>query len=154
MSFATQTGKQKITASNGKVFSAYLIRDLFGSILYISLQSKGDMAEVLKYPLTPVPLFFSHVDETMLSTPKSALLTYLETKGTRKTIKLMLKSLMQHFFFFFFFHFHEDLPANSGGVANYLLKKILQRDGNVIHFVSDKWMTPSIKRNRYRLSYC
>ena len=53
----------------------------------------------------------------------------------------MFKLLMQHFFL----HLHKDLPANFGGVAKYLLRKILQREGKVIHFVSDKWIAPSIK---------
>ena len=50
ISFATKTGKQKITASNGKVLSACSMHNLFGNILYISLQRKVDMAQVLKYP--------------------------------------------------------------------------------------------------------
>ena len=85
ISFATETGKQKIIESNRKVLSACLMHDLFGSILYISLQEKVDMAQMLKYPLTRVPLSLSHVDGTMLSTPKSALLTFLGTKGTMAT---------------------------------------------------------------------
>ena len=40
---------------------------------------------MVKYPLTSVPLSLIHVDGTMLSTPKSARLTYLETKGTITT---------------------------------------------------------------------
>ena len=69
ISFTTEIGKQKITASNRKVLSACLMRNLLGSILYISLQRKVDMAQELKYPLTLVPLSLSHVDGTMLSTP-------------------------------------------------------------------------------------
>ena len=67
----------------------------------------------------------------------------------------MFKSLMQPFFL----HLHKELPANFGGVAKYLLRKILQRDGRMIHFVSDKWITPSIKdyerrsRNATDISY-
>ena len=33
----------------------------------------------------------------------------------------------------FFLHLHKDLPANFGGVAKYLLRKILQMDEKVIH---------------------
>ena len=81
ISFATETGKQKITASNGKVLSACFMCNLFRSILYIWLQRKVDIAIVsLKHPLTPVPLSLSHVNGTKLRKPKSALLTYLETK--------------------------------------------------------------------------
>ena len=38
------------------------------------MQQKTDMAEVLKYPLSPVPLCLSHVDGSVNSTPKSNLL--------------------------------------------------------------------------------
>ena len=51
-----------------------MVRDIFGSILYLSLQKKVDMAEVLKYPLTPVPLALSHVDGTMQKTTKASLM--------------------------------------------------------------------------------
>ena len=50
ISFATETGKQKINASDGKVLPVCLMRDLFWSILYISLQGKVDMTQVLMYP--------------------------------------------------------------------------------------------------------
>ena len=59
----------------------------------------------------------------------------------------------------FFLHLHKDLSANFGGVAKYLLRSILERGGKVIHFVSDKWITLSIKdcetqsRNAADISY-
>ena len=56
ISLATETGKQEIISSDRKVLSACLMRNLFGSILYILLQRKVDMAQVLKYSLTRVPL--------------------------------------------------------------------------------------------------
>ena len=101
---------------------------------------KVDMAQVLKYPLTFVPLSLNHVYGTMLSTPKSALLTYLETKGTMATpdeIDFQITDAV------FFLHLHKDLQANFGGVAKYLLRKTLPSYEKVIHFASDKWITPS-----------
>ena len=55
------------------------MRDLFGSLLRLSLLEKIDMAEVLSYPLTPVPLPLSYSDGSMLNSPKSNLMKYLET---------------------------------------------------------------------------
>ena len=43
-------------------------------------RKKVDMGEVLKYPLTPIPLSLCHVDGTMLNTPKSKLLQYMESQ--------------------------------------------------------------------------
>ena len=54
-----------IRNSAKKVVAVSMIRDIFGSILNLSLQKKVDMGEVLMYPLTPAPLALSHVDATM-----------------------------------------------------------------------------------------
>ena len=104
----------------------------FRGILSV-LQRKVDMTQVLNYPLTPVPLSLKHVDGMMIHTSKSALLTYLKTK--KADVQIIDAA----------FHLHKDLPGNFGGVAKYLWKKILQRVGKLIHFVSDKWITPSVK---------
>ena len=79
-SFATEGGTKNIKVGNGKIISACLIRDLFGSILFLSLERKVDMAEDLSYPLTLVPLSLSHVNGTMLKTKKSTLTSALEMK--------------------------------------------------------------------------
>ena len=67
-SFATEGGTKNIKVGDGKTISACLIRDLFGSILFLSLERKVDMAQVLSYPLTLWSLSLSHVDGTMLKT--------------------------------------------------------------------------------------
>ena len=43
--------------------------DLFGSILFLSLQWKIDMGEMLKFPLTPAPLYLAHIDGPMQEAP-------------------------------------------------------------------------------------
>ena len=78
--FSTESGKLKVRGAEGKIIEATLIRDLFGSILCLSMQQKIDMAEVLKYPLTPVPLCLSHVDSSVNSIPKSNLLNYIDSQ--------------------------------------------------------------------------
>ena len=44
----------------------------------MSVQQKIGMAEVLRYPLTPVSLCLSHVDGSVNSAPKSNLLNYID----------------------------------------------------------------------------
>ena len=70
--------------SNGKVVTACFVRDLFGSLLCLSLKEKTDMAEVLSYLLTPVPLSLSYSAGSMLSSPKSNLMKYLKTLQSQK----------------------------------------------------------------------
>ena len=72
--FQQSQGNKRFKGQKGKLI---LIRNLFCSILCLSMQGKIDMAEVLKYPLTPVPLCLSHVDGSVNSTPKSNLLNYI-----------------------------------------------------------------------------
>ena len=61
LKFASE-GKRYRLRSDNKVASVQMVRDLFGSILFLSLQHKIDMEEVLFDPLTPIPLPHCHVD--------------------------------------------------------------------------------------------
>ena len=101
-----------------------------------------DINEVLCYRLTPSPLSLSHVNGSMLKSPKSALLKYLESKIISQppsSIEVVILDAM------FFMHLHSNLPSTFSGVARYLLARILDFNGNTIHFVTDKWIEPSIK---------
>ena len=73
--FATE-GAKRIVKSNGKLKEFKMERDLFGKILSCFTAKKW-MSEVLKYPLTPVPLAFCHYDGSLRETPKSKLSKYL-----------------------------------------------------------------------------
>ena len=53
---------------------------LWKYLISLSLKKKVDMSVVSKYLLTPVPLSISHVDGTMQSTRKAALLIHLESR--------------------------------------------------------------------------
>ena len=74
--FATEGAKQ-VVKSNGKLKEVKMERDLFGKILCLALQQKIDTSEVLKYPLTPVPLAICHYDGSFRDTPKSKLSKHL-----------------------------------------------------------------------------
>ena len=80
ITFATQLKKYEIK-SDEKGEITTMMRDLFGSILALSLQKKIDMAEVLRYLLTPLPSSLCHTD-CMQSTPKPALLNEVEARVT------------------------------------------------------------------------
>ena len=115
--FATEGGKKKVTSTDGKIVTACLLRDLLGSILYLSLQRKVDMREVLRYPLTPVPLSLCHIDGSMQKSPKSMLLKFLDSKIVSRSptsINVTIIDVM------FFLHLHNNLPVTFGGVAQYL----------------------------------
>ena len=76
-------GKEGVTfgAKNGenKLIETIMERDLFGGILFLALQRKVDMGEVLAHPkLTPIPLALCHVDGKIHKTQKVALMYDLE----------------------------------------------------------------------------
>ena len=62
-----------------KTIEATMIRYLFGSMLPLSIQQQVDMADVLKYPLTPVSLCLRHIDGSVNSNPKSNLQNYIDS---------------------------------------------------------------------------
>ena len=78
----------------------------------------------------------------MMKSPKSALMNHLESRiATNPPSSIDVQVIDAAFFL----HLCSDLPQTFDGVARVILKKVLQSDGKIIHFVSDKWITPSIK---------
>ena len=57
-----------------------MVCDLFGSILFLSLQHKVDMEEVLSYQLTQIRPPLCHVNGLKQTTPKAKLLYELESR--------------------------------------------------------------------------
>ena len=80
-----------------------------------------------------------------MKSSKSALLHHLESKvltSDPSSVDITIIAEM------FFMHVHINLPTTFDGVARYLLSQIMRFDGKVVHFVCDKWITPSIKDNK------
>ena len=90
---------------NQKKEAVAMVRDLFGSVLFLSLQRKVDMAEVVCYSLTPVRLSLSYTDETILKSPKAKLLTELESR-----VKSEAPTKMQCVDAMFLLHLLVELP--------------------------------------------
>ena len=63
--FQDSTKKYKVCGQNEKTETVAMMRDLFGSVLFLSLQRKVVRAEVFCYPLTPVSLSLFYTDGTI-----------------------------------------------------------------------------------------
>ena len=135
------------------------MRDLFGSLLELTIEKRIDIREVLAYSLTPLPLSLCHVDGSLLRSPKAALLHHLESKivsSPPSSVDVTIVDAM------FFMHLQVNLPGNFDGVARCILAQLTKFQSKVIHihFVSDKWISPSIKddahegRSEVTSSYC
>ena len=142
LNFANEGASYSLRGANNKLMAVEMVRDLFGSILFLALQRKIDMAEVLSFPLTPTPLSLSHADGTMLKTQKSKLMEELESRIFSEKpnhVDVIIIDAM------FFLHLWKDLPATFGTIARFLLIKAFAQKGNNIHLVYDKIVSPSVK---------
>ena len=85
------------------------------------------MEEILKYPLTPVPLSLSHADGTMQKTVKVKLSNELQKRV--KTVNptgvdvTVIDGL-------FFLHLLIDLPTNFGSIASFILHRVCKQKGH------------------------
>ena len=141
--FANEGCKYVKKSKDNKIIQLTMERDLFGSILFIALQRKIDMGEILKYPLTPVPSSLCHIDGNMNKTPKAKLLDHLEKTTTVSrhpvTVHVLIIDGM------FFLHLLQDLPETYGSISRFILKRICTLRASRIDVVFDKFVTPSIK---------
>ena len=103
--------------------------------MYYSLQTR--------HQLTPVQLSFSLVDGTMQKTPEVTLMKHLESAVT-STPSPSINNTIIDALFFIHWRTSSSLPESFGVVAYSLLQKVMYAEGDVIHLVTDKWMSPSI----------
>ena len=115
LTFATESGKHKLK----KMVKQYLlvICVTYFEVFYSYHQKeKIDMAEVLSYSLTPVPLALCHIDGAMQKSQKSTLLKYLESKTINQppiTTNVTIIDAM------LFLHLYTNMPPTFGGEAAY-----------------------------------
>ena len=124
------------------VVTVSMTHDLFGSILYHALQAEVDMEQILRDPLTPVPLSMSHVDGTMQKTPKSKLLQELEKRVASNPLTNVDVTIIDDLFFF---HLMYQPSSTFTGLADHLLRQVCKQRGTEIHLAFDKTILPSIK---------
>ena len=106
-----------------------IVRDLFESILFLALQGKTDMADVLSFLLTPTPLSLSHADGTLLKTQKSKLMEELESRIFSEIPNHVDVTIIDAMFFLYLW---KDPPATFVTIANFLLIKAFAQKG-IIH---------------------
>ena len=119
-----------------------MTRDLFGSILYHALQAEVDMEQILRYPLTLVPLSISHVGGTMQKTLKSKMLQELEKRVASNPPTNVDVTIIEGMFFF---HLLYQPPSTFAGMEDHLLRQVYKQRGTEIYLVFDKTILPPIK---------
>ena len=142
--FANEGVVKAVKGATKRLYEVKMERDLFGQILVYSLQNKIDMGELLKYPLTPVPLTLSlsHIDGSMLKSPKAALLREIESRIVSAAPTRIDSVIVDGFFFL---HLKQDLPESFGGVSKDILRRLCNLKASRIDLVFDQIVSPSIK---------
>ena len=140
-SFAKEGTNLNSTDKN-KIMEVKMEHDLFGSILFLALQWKIDMGELLKFPLTPVPLCLAHIDGSIQET-KISMLKELETRVISEapfnTDTLVTDGML-------FLRRLKELPEIFGLLGNSILKKVCAvSNDHRIDLIFDKTVLPSIK---------
>ncbi len=111
------------------------------------------MAHVLAYPLTPIPLCFSHIDGKMNKTPKASLFNCLKKKLDIPCNPFSIDVLIIDGFFLL--HLFFDLPTTFLKIASHVLSKICQTRARRVDLIFDNFVKPSIKDiERDHCSHC
>ena len=119
-----------------------MVCNLFASIIFLSLQHKIDMEEVLSYPLTPIPLSLCHMEGLKETTPKVKFLHKLESCIPIDMLPNIDATVIDATFFL---HQQKTISGLSGALSSYLLTRICAEKGNELHMVYDNVQSPSIK---------
>ncbi|XP_050505694.1 uncharacterized protein LOC126883969 [Diabrotica virgifera virgifera] len=132
---------------NGKVKEVTIQRDIFGRLLYASLQSHIDLKEALKYPLTPIPFSLCHSDGSICKTQKSVI--FEELKSYQEENGNPPKADIHIYDGFYLLHTLKNVPNTYGKISMYIFK-LLVSDKKEVHIIFDKFNDPSIKDYEHR----
>lgn len=110
----TETVSKKKVSIAGKVLELRMQRDLFGHLLYISLEKQLDIEKILTYPLTPVTLSTCHLDGSICKTDKSVLMRFLEREVQSEPPQA---ADIMIFDGFFILHLMKDVPSSFGNIS-------------------------------------
>lgn len=150
LNFVSGNKKQTVKV-NDKEKCIKMQRDLFGRILMISLKDdrknyrKPDLPKILSFPLTPVPNNFCHLDGTIYSTQKSALLKCIVGEEDSTSTKNLECDVMMIDGFFFLHTLRDIADQTYSKISTSILKKVVAYKANTIHLIFDQYFFPSIK---------
>ena len=122
-------------------------RNLFGQLLYISLEKQIDIEKILTYPLMPVPLSMCHFDGSICKTDKSALMKLLERKVESEPVQVTDVMIYDGFFML---HLMKDVPSNLGNISKKMLQTICTNTAKTMVIAFDRYIFPSIKDSEHK----
>lgn len=105
---------------------------------------------MLRFPITPIPLYLCHIDGSINKTVKSVLVKVLEQQSEDmeqppSNVDMVIIDG------FFLLNTMTDMPRTFGDVSKKLLAVLVKNQGNEIAIVFDRYFTPSIKDYEHTL---
>lgn len=135
---------KKLVKIGSKVQEVRMQRDLFGRMLGVSMEQNIDVAKVLSYPLTPVPMAMCHLDGTMCKTDKAAFAKLLEKRISSQPPPYTDVVILDGFFML---HLIKEVPKTFGSISKKILQMVTRFNATTIYLVFDQYFSPSIKNN-------
>lgn len=87
--------KKNISKKAAAIAQTKGTRDMFGRLLFLSIQRQINIKSVFQYPLLPEPVCFAHPDGFIRDSPKSKVFHFLKTKVT-STPPTTVKTVIVH----------------------------------------------------------
>ncbi len=115
---------------------------MMGRILAIALDKKVDMALILSYPLTPIPLYFSHIDGFMNKPPKSSLFNVLENPLSVSCNPFIDVYILGGVYLL---HLLVDPLLTFGKIASEFFSRMCNMKAKKVDSILDQIISPSIK---------
>lgn len=140
--FSASSAKRLVKVGN-KVQEVKMQRDLFGRMLGVSMENNIDIAKIVSFPLTPVPMSMGHLDGSM-NTMKSAFMNFLENRIASDPPPNIDVVVLDGFFIL---HLIREVPKTFGGISKKILQMVTRYPAPRIDVVFDRYFTPSIKDN-------
>lgn len=106
------------------------------------MEQNIDIAKVMAYPVTPLPMSMCHLDGTICKTQKSALMTIVEKEVQSSTPPRFDIVIVDGFFLL---HLMKDVPRTFGAISKKILQMATRSTAKRIDIVFDRYFTPSIK---------
>ena len=143
MNFALSNFKDKNkSAKVEQVAQAKGTRDLYGRLLYLSVQSQLDLHHVLSFPILPEPPCFAHPDRSLRDCPKSEVFHFLksglQTTPPESTGVFIADGM-------FLVHTLIQTCPTYGALARKMLSNVMKETTERADLCFDCFFSPSIK---------
>lgn len=126
-----------------KVHEIRVQRDLFGRLLFLSMEHNIDLEKILSYPITVVPMSLCHEDGTIHKTQKSVMVENMKGNSTHDKVPRRFDAVI--FDGFFLLHTMKNIPKTFGNISKNIMSILTATHAPRVDIIFDQYFSPSIK---------